>query len=151
MRLTRDKISEKYEQFKGVFEPRIPNGFYEIILRGELTYPLTEYESSWFTSMYMKKDKQTDVFIKDLLNTYKPTNNLDDLISMYYKLQNVINSFEGQYCEKYCILPQEFTLYIVTEDKINMTASGQEYKPITRPFHLFITYNNKGKHFKVTK
>lgn len=55
MRLTRDKVSEQYEQRKRVFEQRIPSNYYEIILRGELTYPITEYEGVWLTSIFFEE------------------------------------------------------------------------------------------------
>ena len=35
MKLTRDKVSEKYEERKSVFDERIPSGYYEVIFRGE--------------------------------------------------------------------------------------------------------------------
>ena len=67
MKLTRDLDSERYENTKGVFLERIPNGYYEVILRGELNHPVTEFDGSWITSSFFKKDRDTDDFIKGIL------------------------------------------------------------------------------------
>lgn len=150
MKLTRDKISEKYEERKSVFDLRIPKGYYEVILTGELSYPLTEYESIWSTSMMLKKDKNTDKFINNLLNIMKPIKNQTQLREQYNKLLDCLQEFEIQYCEKYELLPQEFSLYVVVEDKSTMLLHTDEYYPVTRPFNLYITYNDNGKHYSVS-
>lgn len=151
MRLTRDKVSEQYEQRKRVFEQRIPSNYYEIILRGELTYPITEYEGVWLTSIFLKKDPDTDTFIENILNIYKPVNSIQDVQNQFIKLQELFLNFEELYCTKYNILPQEFSLFFVTEDRQTMISECNYYEPITRPFHLFITYNDNGKLYSVDK
>ncbi len=150
MKLTRDKISEKYEERKSVFDVRIPNGYYEIILRGELSYPLTEYESIWSTSMFIKKDKATDAFIQKLLDLMKPIKNQNELREQFNKVKNTLLAFEEKYCSKYELLPQEFSLYLVEEDKPTMLEQYGVYSEVTRPFKLFITYNDNGKHYSVS-
>ena len=151
MKLTRDKVSEKHEELKGVYEERIPNGYYEVILRGELNYPLTEYDTCWFTSMFFKKDSKIDKFLQDLLDNMVEVIDGQELVNLYNKMNNIISQLEEYYCNKYEILPQEFTLYFVNEDKPTMYEQTGQYIPITRPFKLFITYNDNGKHFRVEK
>ena len=53
------------------------------------------------------------------------------------------------YCEKHDLLPQDFCLYLIEEDRPTMMAQYGVYHSVTRPFHLFITYNDKGKHYSV--
>ena len=149
MKLTRDKVSEKYEERKSVFDERIPSGYYEVIFRGELSYPLTEYESVWRTSMFLKKDKDTDNFIEDLLNAMKPIKSSVELREQFATVAEIIQRFEPLYCEKHDLLPQDFCLYLVEEDRPTMMAQYGVYHSVTRPFHLFITYNDKGKHYSV--
>lgn len=149
MKLTRDKISEQYEQRKGVFEKRIPPGYYEIILRGELTYPITEYEGIWSTSIFLKKDIDTDTFVKNILDIYKPRNSFQEVKDQYIKLQELFDYFERYYCEKHEMLSQDFSLYFVLEDKQTMFSLCNYYEPITRPFYIFITYNDSGKLYSV--
>jgi len=66
MRLKRDLISEKYEQLKSVYDKRIPNGYYEIIIHGK-----TKLEE-WKVSSYVPKNKNTNNFVEQLLNLNKP-------------------------------------------------------------------------------
>lgn len=150
MKLVRDKMLEKIEQRKGVFEQRIPNNCYEIIIRGELSYPLYENEYTWITTAYFYKDKDVDEFIDNILFTYKVTRNKEQLNLLYTELTNLINTFINNYCKKYNTLPYDYPLQIITEDRYNMEKET-EYCPVTIPFKIFITYNDNGKIYKVEK
>lgn len=151
MKFTRDLDSEKYENTKSVFLERIPSGYYEVILRGELNYPVTEYDSSWITSSFFKKDKETDNFIKGLLALMdKRATSIDEVLTRYEEITKRINTFIDKYCDKYEKLPNEFQLEVITEDQFNMTKETGSYSPITRPFELFVTYNDNNKIYKVT-
>lgn len=150
MKLTRDKMLEKIEQRKAVFEQRIPNNCYEVTIRGELSYPSYENEYTWITTAYFYKDKDVDDFIDDILSTHKVTRNKEQLNLLYTELTNLINSFINNYCEKYNTLPYDYPLQIITEDRYNMEKET-EYCPVTIPFKIFITYNDNGKIYRVEK
>lgn len=150
MQLKRDKESEQYEAIKGVFEAKIPNGFYEIIIRGELTYPLLETENRWISTCYLKKCDLTDKFIEDILSIELDVYDQQRLNECYDKVNNLITDFINNYCYKYNKLPYDIPMFIVTEDRYNMEKYGTYY-PITQPFKVFVTYNDNGIHYEVTK
>ena len=101
MQLKRDKESEQYEAIKGVFEAKIPNGFYEIIIRGELTYPLLETENRWISTCYLKKCDLTDKFIEDILSIELDVYDQERLNECYDKVNNLITDFINNYCYKH--------------------------------------------------
>lgn len=151
MKLTRDLDSERYENTKGVFLERIPNGYYEVILRGELNHPVTEFDGSWITSSFFKKDRDTDDFIKGILAVMSDKlKSAAQLGARYEEMTRRINTFIDKYCDKYEMLPYEFQLEIITEDEFNMVQECGYYEPVTYPFELFVTYNDNGKIFTVT-
>lgn len=72
MRLKRDLISEKYEQLKGVYDKRIPNGYYEIIIHGKTK------QEDWKISSYIPKCKNTNNYVEELLNLDRTCENLQE-------------------------------------------------------------------------
>ena len=51
------------------------------MFRGKLSYPLTEYESVWRTSMFLKKDKDTSNSVASIVNNICKENlKVDELL-----------------------------------------------------------------------
>ena len=143
MKLTRDKSSELYDATCGIFEQGIPKNYYEVVLRGTLAYPYNVEELTWIKKSVFEKCEETDQFIHDLLVNMNET----DLQIRYEKIQNIIDNFIDWYCDKYEMLPYDFALKVVTEPIEK--SPKDNYKPVTIPFKLFITYNDNGKHYRV--
>lgn len=149
MKLTRDRESEILEEMQGIFAAKIPEDHYEIIIRGELHYPLVEIENRWSTKAYLKKCLLTEGFLKDMLSLDQQVYAQDQLDKYYNKANALITTFVEKYCNKFGLLPQDIPIAIITEDEYNMTKK-EEYHPITSPFEIFVTLNKKGQHFSVS-
>lgn len=133
MELVLSKDLELYENSLGVFDERIPENSYEIVLRGRNRQQLV-YEGEWTNKAYFKKDEDTDKFIEELL-AYKEK----DLTIKGKVINAMIQEFVKAYCQKYELWEGDYKLEVLFE----------EDGTIKDPFEIFITYYDGTKYYEV--